>query len=46
MESYSGNGGDPLISAAVGESLCLMAFVVYAICLIPILPGVIIEESL
>lgn len=36
MESYSGNGDDSLISAAVDGSLCLMAFVVYAIYLIPI----------
>ena len=31
MESCSGNGGDPLISAAVGGSLCLMGFGDYAI---------------
>ena len=46
MESCSGNGDDSLISAAVGGSLCLMVFEDYAICLIPILLGVINEESL
>ena len=46
MESCNGNGGDPLIIAAVGGSLCLMAFGAYAICLMPILLGVINEESL
>ena len=46
MESCSGNGGNPLISAAVGGSLCLIVFGDYAICLMPILLGVISEESL
>lgn len=45
MESCSGNGDDSLISAAVGGSLCLVVFENYAICLMPMLLGVIKEES-
>ena len=46
LESCSGNGGNQLISAAVGGSLCLIVFGDYAICLMPILLGVISEEGL